>query len=245
VGASDNSFRSMGAAEDYVAALITPTLKPALVALCREKPADAVTFLAEWLLANKPPPPSVSVTDAFKSAAIEVFHLTDEDGSGDVTYEEVMAIVMSLDEAEAIMVHLDTDQDGVISEDEWVSFFMGLFNSNRDTAEFLLSRSAHMIFEREFMNMALALFHEFDKDQSGELELQEVLLAFGGDEEGKEFVEYCDQNGDKSISLQEWGEFFFGFWRYHPGRARQIVGFLMQRAGELQMMPALPPAPPA
>ena len=32
-------------------------LTPALVALCRARPADPVTFLAEYLLAHKPPPP--------------------------------------------------------------------------------------------------------------------------------------------------------------------------------------------
>ena len=40
----------------YVATNITPTLTGGLAALCRAKPADPVSFLAEYLLANKPAP---------------------------------------------------------------------------------------------------------------------------------------------------------------------------------------------
>ena len=38
--------------DDYVAAHIMPTLVPALVALCRERPSDPRTWLAHWLMAH-------------------------------------------------------------------------------------------------------------------------------------------------------------------------------------------------
>ena len=43
---------SMAAA--YAEAHISPTLGPALAALCRAKPADPVTWLAHYLLEHKP-----------------------------------------------------------------------------------------------------------------------------------------------------------------------------------------------
>lgn len=45
--------------QQYVQEHISSTLTPALAALCRERPADPVTWLANYLLANKPPPPVV------------------------------------------------------------------------------------------------------------------------------------------------------------------------------------------
>ena len=44
-------------AKEYVASEITPTLTKALAALCKERPKDPVTFLANTLIALKPPPP--------------------------------------------------------------------------------------------------------------------------------------------------------------------------------------------
>ena len=45
-------------AADYVGRHLEPTLSKALVALVREKPADPVTYLAQQLLALRPPPPT-------------------------------------------------------------------------------------------------------------------------------------------------------------------------------------------
>ena len=118
---------------------------------------------------------------------------------------------------------------------------MGLFARNQPAAEHLLQRSVHMIFEREFMQTCLALFQEFDKDGSGTLELSEVLVMMGDDEQGAEFLKYADENGDQKLSLDEWMEFFMGFWRFHPQVARNNVAYLMNRAAELRMMPAMPP----
>ena len=40
--------------KDYCEEHINKTLKPALVALCRERPADPVTWLANYLIETKP-----------------------------------------------------------------------------------------------------------------------------------------------------------------------------------------------
>ena len=88
--------------EKYVSAELTPTLAPALAALCREKPADPVTWLANWLLANKPPPKlqKEGTADAMQALidAMEspegraelraLFDSLDKDGDGNVTSKE-------------------------------------------------------------------------------------------------------------------------------------------------------------
>lgn len=43
---------------DYVATAISPTLVPALTELCRARPADPVTWLANYLQEHKPPKPT-------------------------------------------------------------------------------------------------------------------------------------------------------------------------------------------
>jgi len=229
---------------EFVSTTLTPTLTPALVALCKAKPADPVVWLAEWLLANKPPPPAFSVTDAFKAAALEVFALADADGSKQLDFEEIREIASHDGEAQAILMHLDSDQNGVVSEEEWLSFFMGLFDKARPVAEMLLQKSAYMIFTREFMSMCMALFYEFDADRSGKLELNEILVAIGDDEKGAKFIEYADRNGDKELTLDEWMQFLFGFWQANPRYARGMVGFLMEQAETMRMMPAMPPPRP-
>ena len=59
--------------QDFFKAKLQPTLAPALAALAREKPKDPVTWLAEYLLAHKPPPPPQKVGTA---AAMQAFPQT-------------------------------------------------------------------------------------------------------------------------------------------------------------------------
>lgn len=220
----------------------------------------------------------------FKDMVLQVFSLADEDGSGRLEHSEVRSIARSSREAEVILSRLDKDNDGEISEDEWLAFFMELMKTNASLASVLLERTVHMIFERDFMNACRGLFHEFDQvrppparpcplcasatfppappqlvrfvhvllpvafalrhppqDGSGQLELNEVLVMMGDDEEGMEFLRYADDDGSATLTLDEWMSFFLGFWRYHPRMARHNVGYLMGRAAELRSMPALPP----
>jgi hypothetical protein len=203
--------------DEYVQATLMATLKPALCALCKARPADPVTWLANYLLAHKPSPPAYSITDAFKEACVEVFNLADMDGSGDLEFDEIRETIASHGaEAQAIMMTLDADRSGTISLDEWLSFFMMVFEQHRPMAEGLLMKCANTIYTREFMGMVMALYYEFDSDRSGQLELHEVMVLIGDDEQGKAFLEYADQDGDKMLSLDEWTSFFFMFWRVNP-----------------------------
>ncbi|KAL6479803.1 hypothetical protein MHYP_G00108360 [Metynnis hypsauchen] len=49
------------AAKDYMSRFITPTLLLGLTELCRTKPADALIWLADWLMTNNPNKPKVNV----------------------------------------------------------------------------------------------------------------------------------------------------------------------------------------
>ena len=46
----------MGAAVDFVSEALQPTLTKGLVELCRARPDDPVSWLANWMLENKPAP---------------------------------------------------------------------------------------------------------------------------------------------------------------------------------------------
>ena len=146
----------------------------------------------------------------FRESVLQVFRLADEDGSGQLEYSELRAIASSQREAEAILARLDADSDGSISEEEWEAFFLELAKASPAMAQKLLERSVHMIFERDFMNACHALFLEFDQDGSGQLELHEVLVMMGDDEQGRELLRYADEDGNNTLSLDEWLEFFLG-----------------------------------
>merc|ERR1712136_533373 len=46
-------------AKDYLSKEVNPTLLAGLTELCKKKPGDAVTWLADWLIDNNPNKPSV------------------------------------------------------------------------------------------------------------------------------------------------------------------------------------------
>ena len=109
-------------------------------------------------------------------------------------------------------------------------------------AEFLLEKAAFLIFERDFMLTCRMLFEEFDRDKSMTLDLAEVQMAIGDDEQGAEFMKFADASGDNALGVDEWMTFFFNFWRANPQVARANVGFLMGQAAALRMMPPMPPS---
>jgi len=47
------------ASKDYLAKEISPTLLTGLTALCKQKPGDPITWLADWLIENNPNKPQV------------------------------------------------------------------------------------------------------------------------------------------------------------------------------------------
>jgi len=48
------------AAKDYLEAYVNPTLLKGLTSLCKKKPSDPVTWLADWLLENNPNKPKTA-----------------------------------------------------------------------------------------------------------------------------------------------------------------------------------------
>ncbi|XP_033110041.1 nucleoside diphosphate kinase homolog 5-like isoform X2 [Anneissia japonica] len=48
------------AAKDYLAKLVNPTLLRGLTNLCKQKPGDPITWLADWLIQNNPNKPCVN-----------------------------------------------------------------------------------------------------------------------------------------------------------------------------------------
>ena len=111
VGRFRLSQRPSMAQSSYVAEHINPTLIPGLVALCRAKPADPTTWLADWLVANKPPMPTVSeeevaaverACDAAQVAAARAAAATAAAAAREAAREaEVDAARLALAEAEA------------------------------------------------------------------------------------------------------------------------------------------------
>ena len=51
---------SAQAAKDYLEAYVNPTLLKGLTSLCKKKPSDPVTWLADWLLENNPNKPKTA-----------------------------------------------------------------------------------------------------------------------------------------------------------------------------------------
>ena len=178
---------------------------------------------------------------ALKKAARGVFDLADADGSGSLTIGEIRSFAVDVNEAQSILAGLDNNNDGRILVNEWEGFFVALHAASPEAAQMLLERSVRLIFERSFMITCVQLFEEFDKDRSGVLEMREVMMMIGDDDEGAELAAYLDADGDKVVSLDEWMGFLMGFWRNGPALARAIVDHLIQRAAELRMMPSMPP----
>ncbi|XP_059846348.1 nucleoside diphosphate kinase homolog 5 [Hypanus sabinus] len=50
-------------AMSYLSKNVIPTLLSGLTELCKEKPIDAITWLADWLIANNPNKPSIHVDE--------------------------------------------------------------------------------------------------------------------------------------------------------------------------------------
>ncbi|KAI7801620.1 nucleoside diphosphate kinase homolog 5 [Triplophysa rosa] len=57
------------AAKDYLNRYVNPTLLNGLTELCKKKPADPFTWLADWLMENNPNKPKISVEVEIKEAA--------------------------------------------------------------------------------------------------------------------------------------------------------------------------------
>ncbi|XP_065119929.2 nucleoside diphosphate kinase homolog 5 [Paramisgurnus dabryanus] len=57
------------AAKDYLKRYVNPTLLTGLTELCKRKPADPFTWLADWLMENNPNKPKVSIKVEIKETS--------------------------------------------------------------------------------------------------------------------------------------------------------------------------------
>lgn len=145
-----------------------PTLSRGLVALCEARPAEPVTWLASWLLANKPPPPArpPPVIASLVAAPPEL---------GDNVPKRVLALFSAL----------DTDHDGVLSKAELVAgideefaefsaatrqLVPALFDTHVDTV-------AGMDVQLFTSTYASVVFDIFDANHDGYLQLEEAHRA--------------------------------------------------------------------
>ena len=88
---------------DYCDEQIMPTVTKALYALCKARPADPRTFLAEWMLANKPVPKlDQEGASAAQQALVDMYQSSEGQA-----------------ELKALFSELDADGNGSISSKEW------------------------------------------------------------------------------------------------------------------------------
>lgn len=180
-------------ATDYVNAELLPTLSKGLAALCRAKPADPRTWLAEWLLANKPPPKEAAEgTAAAQKRIVDMFK--SEEGKA-----ELMALWKTLDK----------DGDGTVTAKEWGK---GVSSNWKTMGKF---------FGGSTMADVGKAFKALDVDGSGDLTWDEfegaidamdsamILARAMETEEGlKEFKalwDTLDKDGDGNVTSKEWG----------------------------------------
>lgn len=173
---------------------LTPTLNPALVELCRARPADPVTWLAEYLLAHKPAPKLQAAGTASAMASfVEAFE--SEEGKA---------------ELKALFETLDKDGDGHVTSKEWGSAVkkhwktMGKFFGGLTMAEVgkmfrkLDADGSDALTWDEFENAISAM------DMS--VRLAQALESKEGAAELRALWDTLDTNGDGVVSSKEWGQ---------------------------------------
>lgn len=180
-------------ATEYVGAKLEPTLKRGLVELCRARPEDPRTWLANWLLENKPAPPlaAAGTADALK-AVIDMY--ATEEGKA---------------ELKALWDALDKDGNGSISSKEWGK---GVAKNWKTMSKFFGGCTKGEVG---------ALFSKIDTDGSNDLTWEEFEAAIAGmdvsvrlatalaTQEGaaelKGLFDTLDKDGDGRVTGKEWG----------------------------------------
>ena len=177
---------------DYVSNEIMPTLQRGLHALCKEKPADPRTWLAQWLLANKPTLNlQAEGAAAAQQALIDMYK--SEDGQA---------------ELKALFATLDKDGDGSVSAKEWGK---GVAQHWKTMSRFFGGVSQKKVGK---------LFKSLDTDSSGDLSWDEfcgaiegvdaeaalarAMATADGFEKLKTLFASLDKDGDGTVSAEEW-----------------------------------------
>lgn len=159
-----------GLASSATLEALAPALTKGLVALCEERPAEPVSWLATWLLANKPTPPARPAPVSGRLLSSSVSNVPEK--------------------VHALFAKLDTNHDGLLSREELIS---GLSSEFPDLPAHCLEAipalfDAHAItlagtdmrcLDVQLFNSTYAaiLYAKFDSNNDGWLQLEEAQAA--------------------------------------------------------------------
>ena len=202
---------------EYVEKHISPTLTKALVALAKARPVNPRTFLAHYLLNNKPPAtvqPQASalagggrsfeadptLTPAQRQAVdhmMQQFQQFDTDGSGDLDCRELgtllstAGLVVTKADVARLLAQYDEDNSGTLS-----------------SAEFQILAKRELALSGELAAYAAA-FKAVDADGSGEIDLNELralLMRLGHPSDPAELFAKYDADGSGKLTFDEFME---------------------------------------
>lgn len=124
--AASRLLHSMEEQREYVETHVNPTLAKGLIALCREKPANPVEWLAKWLIASKPPPQVLPARPKALRALTrdELFK-----GRQHVSVAEFEQLFEGEDDQSEIR-RMDLDGDGFISQEEWLTYYQAISDTS-------------------------------------------------------------------------------------------------------------------
>jgi len=207
--------------EKYVSAELTPTLAPALAALCREKPADPVTWLANWLLANKPPPK------------------LQKEGTADAMQALIDAMESPEGRAElrALFDSLDKDGDGNVTSKEWGKGMKANWKSLSKFFGGVTIAEVGKAFARlDADNSGDLTWDEFEMAVAGmdvQMRLAEALDTKEGFKELRELFDRIDKDGDGTVTGKEWGKAVSAnmdvMKKYFGGKNKKAIGKAFKR----------------
>lgn len=183
----------MVAAKAYFGDHLEPTVSKGLVALCAARPADPVTWLAEWMLANKPAPKLAAAGTAAAVQAVVDMYNSDEGKA----------------ELEALWKALDKDGNGSISSKEWGK---GIGASWKKMSKFFGGCTKEEV-GKAFKTLDLdgsgdLTWEEFEGAIAGmdsSLRLASALASAEGFAELKGLFTTLDKDGDGRVTGKEWG----------------------------------------
>jgi len=177
----------------FVQLKIQPTLGPALTELARVKPADPVVWLANYLLANKPPPQlQAAGTAATMQALVDMF--SSPEGKA---------------ELRALFDSCDKDGDGCVTAKEWGKAVgkhwktMAKFFGGVDKKE--VGKAFKSLDADGSGDLTWTEFEEAVEAMDVSLRLAAALETKAGSEELKALFDTLDKNGDGTVSKKEWG----------------------------------------
>ena len=168
------------ATKTQVEEILSPVLIKGLTALAQARPKDPVTFLAQWLLANKPAPPvgpprkggrAFDANPTLTQAQLqsldhlkEEFRKADASGDGELDAGELKLLLSTVGlnvgaaDVSRLLAQYDADKSGKLSE-----------------SEFLVLAQRELALAAE-LSLYASAFKSVDGDNSGEIDRSEMLL---------------------------------------------------------------------